>query len=194
MVAFMDFSAATARLVPSLRLAVRLHKAPSETLMAFDSLLPFTRVQEFTFSRRSKMSSPNLVLEGRTGDAYEEQAFRHFLLLERDRASAGGRKCLLLLVSLRRDPDQGTREMSRQIGSSVLTGLEESIREVDFIGWYRDRHVAGAVLTQGLDTPGDQMRSAIADRVKRTLSRRLPGDVASRLRVRVLPLGKASNS
>jgi hypothetical protein len=160
--------------------------------MAFDSLLSFTRVQEFTLSRSS--SSSAVVLEGRTGDAYEEQAFRHFLHLERERASAGGRKCLLLLVSLRRHPDRGTREMARQIGSAVLTGLEESVREVDFIGWYRDRHVAGAVLTQGLDAPGDQTRGAIADRVKRTLSRRLPGDVASRLRVRVLPLGKASNS
>ena len=179
--------------IPWQGLAVGLHKGPRETQMAFDSLLPFARAQEFTLSRRPAATSSAVVLDGRTGDAYEEQAFRHFLHLERERASAGGRNCLLLLVNLRRHPDRETREMSRHVGSAVLTGLGECVREVDFIGWYRERQVAGAVLTQGIDTPTDYVREVIAERVRRALGRRLPGNVASRLRVRVLPLGKATN-
>jgi hypothetical protein len=161
--------------------------------MAFDSLLPFARVHEFTLSRRLASTSSPVVLDGRTGNAYDEQAFRHFLVLERERASVAGRKCLLLLVSLRRHREKDTSEMSRGVAAAVLSGLEECVREVDFIGWYRERQVAGAVLAQGVDVPADQVREVIADRVKRALGRRLPGDIASRLRVRVLPLGKTAN-
>jgi hypothetical protein len=188
----MAFSAMATAAMPWTRLAVRLHKGPHETQMAFDSLLPFARINEFALSRRSTTTSAE-VLDGRTGNAYDEQAFRHFLVLERERASVGGRKCLLLLVSLKRHPERDTRQMSRHVGSAVLAGLEECVREVDFIGWYRERHVAGAVLTQGIEVPDDRMRGVIADRVRRTLARRLPGNVASRLRVRILPLGKALN-
>ena len=193
MLAAMAFSATAERLIPVAGLAVGLHQGRLETQMAFESLLPFARGHEFALSRRSVATSSAVVLDGRTGTAYDEQTFRHFLHLERERASAGGRNCLLLLVNLRRLPDRETREMTRHVGSAVLTGLGECVREVDFIGWYRERQVAGAVLTQGLDAPTDQVREVIADRVRRALGRRLPGNIASRLRVRVLPLGKATN-
>jgi hypothetical protein len=189
----MGFSAMTMVKMTGQRLAVGLQIGPPETQMAFDSLLPFARTQEFTLSRRSETTSSAVVLDGRTGDAYNEQVFRHFLHLERERASAGGRNCLLVLVSLRPHPNRHTREMSRHVGSAVLTGVGECVREVDFIGWYRERQVAGAVLTQGLDSPTYRVGEVIADRVRHALGRRLPASVASRLRVRVIPLGKATN-
>jgi hypothetical protein len=62
------------------------------------------------------------------------------------------------------------------------------VREVDFVGWYRQGRVAAAVLTQGVDLPDEDAPSRIVERVTRILSERLPHGVAERLRVRVVRL------
>jgi hypothetical protein len=67
------------------------------------------------------------------------------------------------------------------------------VREVDFIGWFRNQQVAGAVLAQGLEEPGAHASRRVVERVNRVLSERLPKSVATRLRVRVVRLGSPSN-
>jgi hypothetical protein len=57
---------------------------------------------------------------------------------------------------------------------------------VDFIGWYRHGRVAGAVLTQGLDSPALEASEQITQRVTELLKKRLSDTVAERLQVRVL--------
>jgi hypothetical protein len=160
--------------------------------MAFETLLPFSRFSEITLtralSRKDEIRPAPVVLEGRLGDAYDEQAFRHFLALERDRATLTDRRCLLTLVDIRRGAVHGRGEMPRVVASAVLAGLEECVREVDFVGWYRTNRVAGAVLTQGLEDLADHVPQVIAERVRRQLAKRLPGAFAGRLRVRVLAL------
>ena len=155
--------------------------------MAFESLLAQTRSHVSTANRLKSGESVSVVLEGRAGDAYNEEAFRHFLEVERTRASRSQRTFLLLLVSLRSSSPDGN-EVSRSAAGPLFYGLRECVREIDFIGWYRDRKVAGAVLTQGLDLPGDA-RMRIVQRVHVLLSRRLPAQTADRLRVRVVQLG-----
>jgi hypothetical protein len=164
--------------------------------MAFESLLWYSRL--FGQSALPKRDEPSSIdslgvvaLQGRAGDIYTEQAFRHFLDVERVRAVRSGRTFFLLLVSLRRCPEQGTR-FGSGAAASLLQGLGGCVREIDFIGWHRDGRVAGAVLAQGLDEPGPDAAKRIVERVTRVLSDHLTASVASRLRVRVVQLGSQS--
>lgn len=164
--------------------------------MAFESLLWYSRL--FGQSALPKRDEPSSIdslgvvaLQGRAGDAYTEQAFRHFLDVERIRAARSGRTFFLLLVSLRRCPDHGTR-FGSPAAASLLEGLGICVREIDFIGWHREGRVAGAVLAQGLDYPGPDAAKRIVERVVGVLSDRLPASVTGRLRVRVVQLGSQS--
>jgi hypothetical protein len=163
--------------------------------MSFESLLAYSRLLGETALRRRESSSVDslgvVALEGRVGDVYTEQAFRHFLEVERVRAVRSGRTFFLLLLSLRRCPERGIR-FGSSASASLLQGLGLCVREVDFIGWYRDGRVAGAVLAQGFEEPGADASRRIVERVTRVLSERLPRSVAGRLRVRVVALGSRS--
>jgi hypothetical protein len=117
--------------------------------------------------------------------AYSEEAFRYFLGLERKRAERSRRSLLLLLVNLTVD-DEGGQTISPGISSKLFSGLSLCVRDVDFIGWYRHGRVAGAVLTQGADSPALEASEQIRNRVTELLAKRLPAGVAARLQVRVL--------
>jgi hypothetical protein len=135
--------------------------------------------------------SCGLALEDQTGQAYNEQAFRHFLTIERKRAARASRSFLLLLVSLRKEPGLSVT-IDARAASRLFSGLALSVREIDFIGWYRQERVAGAVLTQGLATPESAAVGAIGERVRQVLGRSLSGREARRLQVRVLQLCRRS--
>lgn len=161
--------------------------------MAFDSLLDgYSRLFGETALRRNEQAidSPAVAFGG-AGDVYPEQAFRHFLELERIRSVRSQRTFFLLLVSLRRLPEHDMR-FSPRAAASVLQGLALSIREVDFIGWYRDQCVAGAVLTQGFAAPNADAPRRIVERVAWELGEHLPQSLSERLRVRVVKLGSSS--
>jgi hypothetical protein len=168
-------------------LAVRLHFLEQ---MAFEFFMPLARLHDIAVSSRvdEDKSAIGVVLEGTTGNVHDEAAFRHFLDLERRRAALVDRPCMLLFVSLRRD-SLGSRETTsipRALSASLFAALEESVREVDLVGWYRQGRIAAVLLTQAVDAPGS-VRSVVTERVKQNLSRRLP-EIAARLRVRVLRL------
>lgn len=73
--------------------------------------------------------------------------------------------------------------MSRRVGAQVLSGLAHTVREVDFIGWYHQDYVAGAVLVQGT-APGDAA-VAVEERVRRAVCGHLPAALRDSARVRV---------
>ena len=43
--------------------------------------------------------------------------------------------------------------------AALFGGLGACVREVDFVGWYREGYVAGAVLTQGGNASGERTAS-----------------------------------
>jgi len=162
-----------------------------DELMAFESLLAYSRFfGDTTASRREETQELRLsvTLDGSQGETYGEEAFRHFLALERLRAARSDRQFLLLLVNLRRCPERGVR-FSSAVAANLLAGLELCVREVDFIGWYRHSRVVGAVLAQGLEAPASEAPNRVAERVAKVLRQRLPRNAADRLRVRVVRLG-----
>ncbi len=125
----------------------------------------------------SDRCSCGVALEGRPGGAYNEEAFRHFLALEGKRSEHSGRPFLLLLVDLKERPEVGAREL--------LSALCRCVRETDFVGWYRERRVAGAVLTDLVDRSPAEVSRVVGERVSAALRAGLPSDVARRLQVRV---------
>ena len=121
-------------------------------------------------------------LKGCPHQAYSEAAFRYFLALERKRAERSGRALLLLLVDLNADGEA----ISEGVSQTLFAGLGQCVRDVDFIGWYRHGRVAGAVLTQGSESPALEASEHIAARVSDLLRRQLPASTARSLTVRVI--------
>jgi hypothetical protein len=150
----------------------------------------YSRQRAESASRRSAplTSAFGFALTGRMGEIYDEDAFQHFLDIERTRTKRSERSMVLLLVSLRPCQASGA-QIPRAISSRLFEGLSHCVREVDFIGWYREQRVAGAVLAQGCEAPGVGATKRIAERVTTILRRHLPPAVAERLRIRVVQLG-----
>jgi len=116
------------------------------------------------FDRRSSMQ----IDRGSEGayEAYNEEAFRHFLTIERKRAQRTCRSMLLLLVEFKAHRERDGC-MDGWIANKLFTALTACVREVDFIGWYRTDRVAGAVLTQGAEAPASDAAQQIGERVAR---------------------------
>jgi hypothetical protein len=124
---------------------------------------------------------------GPLGRAYNEAAFRHFLAIERRRAVRSRRPLLLVLVSVRRRLGASPK-LTGTVAAALFSGLGACIREVDFVGWYREGRVAAAVLTQGAMVSG-QLKDRVAERMVPALRKRLAAEQSRNLRVRVIRLG-----
>ena len=120
---------------------------------------------------------------GAAGQAYNQAAFRHFLAIERKRAERSGRPLLLVLVALR--GNHADNRIAGATASAIFRGLGDTIREVDFVGWFREGTVAGAVLTQG-GTAAEPTRAMVAERITGVLQKHVPASLGSAIRVRVM--------
>lgn len=120
---------------------------------------------------------------GAAGQAYNQTAFRHFLAIERKRAERSGRPLLLVLVALR--GSHADNRLAGATAAAIFRGLGETVREVDFVGWFREGVVAGAILTQG-STAAEPRRTTVADRVTSVLKTHLPASLERSIRVRVV--------
>ena len=125
---------------------------------------------------------------GHLFQAYNEPAFRHFLAVERARARRSRRFFYLALVAIRQGPGCRLLTLSASTSTAVFWGLGMSVREVDFIGWYREGQMAAAVLTQGPKASDSGAASLIADRIVGELTKRLSAAESNNLRVRVVKL------
>jgi hypothetical protein len=127
--------------------------------------------------------SYGVVLEGRFGQAYNEQAFRYFLQIERGRAARAQRPVLLLLLELKKS--EAPAHIDPVLAAKVFDCLWRCLRETDVMGWYREDRVAGAVLTHVEGECGPDVLDIIRQRVGETLCASLTTDVARQFRVRV---------
>ena len=128
--------------------------------------------------------SCQVALEGRWGQAYNEEAFRYFLAIERKRAERAGHPLLLLLASLKEHSGASGR-IDTRLARLLFSSLWLSLRDTDIIGWYREGLVAGAVLTESRPRPRTNVSRVVRQRVSDMLGQRLPADVVRRIRVRV---------
>jgi hypothetical protein len=148
--------------------------------------------EESDMQEEMDAGSLGLAFQGRPFQAYNEQAFRYFLGIERNRGERSRRSSLLVLVNLRRHPDMRPQDcsptMTPSVAAKIFAGLSLCVREVDFVGWHRENRVAGAVLAQGTDTPDADVTRRISQRVTEVVGENLPAQVARRLHVRLVHL------
>jgi len=85
----------------------------------------------------------------------QEETFRYLLKAEHQRAQRSGHGYYILLVYKTNDQGMVVR-MDSYLANEVFNALARSLRETDYIGWYREGHIAGGVLTVvGQDCVGD---------------------------------------
>jgi len=136
----------------------------------------------------SSASDGDLATEGRFFQAYNQEAFRYFLALERERAQRSSRSLLLLLARVTGPSPARQRTMDAAVAEKLFSGLWLSTRETDFIGWFHEGRIAGAVLTQRPDASSGDMSREIHARVSRVLNETLPRRARHQLRLRVFQL------
>jgi hypothetical protein len=117
------------------------------------------------------------------GPVYDEQAFRYFLDIERKRAERSSRPFLLLLVDLE-DRSGSNGLIDSDVAARLFEGLRQCVRETDFVGWFSEGRVAGAVLTQYSNLAGTDVASVVDERVREVLSSSVPIQTARSLRMR----------
>lgn len=93
---------------------------------------------------------------------------------------------ILVLASVRARAGHSAK-LSHDTAAVLFTGLAASVREVDFVGWFHEGRVAGAVLSRGDGSVHE--RAVISNRILTTLKASLPADRAKNLHVRVIRLG-----
>jgi hypothetical protein len=125
---------------------------------------------------------------GQIGQAYNEAAFRYFLAVDRWRAERSQRSIVLVLASVRQGPGRSA-QLTQGTAADLFAGLAASVREVDFVGWYHEGRVAGAVLAQGGGV-SDEPIGSITGRILAALKKSLPADRARHLQMRVVRLGR----
>jgi hypothetical protein len=123
-------------------------------------------------------------VSGVAGRAYNEAGFRHFLDIERRRAARSGHLLLLVLVEVRAADRVVT--LTPVAAGRIFAALGATVREVDFVGWFRHGRVAAAALVQRT-TPSLEVRQQIASRVSTLLSRERV-HVGGATRIRVVPI------
>jgi hypothetical protein len=131
--------------------------------------------------------SCGVAVEASLASAYNEEAFRYFLEIERKRSQVANRPLLLLLVDLTTKVNL-SGALENGVSAKVFVGLSQSLRETDVVGWYREGQVIGAVLTRRADAPEADASAQLIERVTVVLHKSLPAAVAGRLQVRVYEL------
>src|SRR5262245_1304937 len=119
--------------------------------------------------------------EDAAGRAYNQAAFRYFLDLEQKRAQLAGRTFALLLI------DRGGATVAFEPGtaSRLFNALRRSLRGTDFLGWYQEGLVMGAVLTHQAEGTATSIERLIEDRFEPGIREALQYDDGSRIHVRV---------
>jgi hypothetical protein len=126
--------------------------------------------------------TPGLALAGH-GDALNELAFHFLLEVERKRFERSEEPYALLLIDLNAGSADAAR-IDDALSARLFEALAGALRETDVIGWYRERQIAGALLTHLDDASVSEVCNRLSERIVRSLHDRLPLAVAARVIVR----------
>ena len=116
--------------------------------------------------------------------AYREEAFHYFLELERKRCEAAHRPLVLLLI----DRETGGAEIDAATSAKVFSIVSRSVRDTDFIGWYREGRIVGAVLTQDTESARESLADVVRGSIIGKIENRFRAGSIRNLRLRVQPV------
>jgi hypothetical protein len=118
--------------------------------------------------------------------AYNQEAFRYLLESESKRSEHSGHFCQILLVYWT-DAQERIVLMDSHVAKTVMAALPRCVRETDYIGWYRDGRIIGAVLTILVQESMAPVASHLLKRLAEVLQSELSIEASRRLQFRVHP-------
>jgi hypothetical protein len=118
---------------------------------------------------------------------YAQDDFRFFVASEAKRSERSGRFSQVLLVHVI-DEQGKIAPMKESVVELVITALSRSLRESDYMGWYRDGHIIGAVLTGLAQESVDLVFAQLKSRLVETLGVGLGTEEVSRLQIEISQL------
>jgi hypothetical protein len=116
--------------------------------------------------------------------AYNQEAFRYLLETEKKRSERSGYFFQILLVYWT-DAQGRIVQLDSHVAMTVKAALSCSLRETDYIGWYRDGRIVGAVITVLVQESMAQVASHLQKRLVEILRAELGVEETSRLKIRV---------
>ena len=116
--------------------------------------------------------------------AYNEDAFQYLLTNECRRSERSGHSFKVLLAYLTM-PDGTTAHMDDNVARKLLAGLSRSLRETDYVGWYRDGMIVGGVLTALGHDPMAESSVHVEQRFVQVLQEMFSRQEISRVQFRV---------
>ena len=116
--------------------------------------------------------------------AYNQEAFRYLLESESKRSERSGYFCQSVLVYWT-DAQGRIGQMDSHVAKIVVAALFRSLRETDYIGWYCEGRIVGAVLTVLSQESMAQVSTYLQSRLLETLRAELGIEETSRLQIRV---------
>lgn len=115
---------------------------------------------------------------------YNEQAFRYLLSSESKRSKLSGHSFATLLI-YSTDKQGLIVQMDRDVADTVVKALFRSLRETDYIGWYREGYIVGGVLTVLEQDSAVEVSGRLQQRVMDILPARVSAEENSRLQIKV---------
>lgn len=126
--------------------------------------------------KRDKSSTP--------GGGYSEEVFRSLVQSESTRSKRSGQLFRILLV-YRTDAQGGIVPMKQEIATKAIAVLSTNLRATDYIGWYREEYILGALLTtlqpDSVVDGYQNLKTRLADRLRGALT--FTGDRSPQIRV-----------
>ena len=118
-------------------------------------------------------------VRGFSGLVYNEPAFQYLLDIERRRAEGTRHPFLLMLIECDQLHSAGVSP------ERLLPVVCRSVRETDFVGWYRQGTVVGATLTQDGRRGALRASQIVRDRMVKALGSELPSEFVPQLGLRL---------
>lgn len=115
--------------------------------------------------------------------AYNQEAFGYLLDSESKRSKRSGHFYQILLL-YSTDAQGRIVQMDSYVAKTVMAALPRSLRETDYIGWYRDGHIVGAVLTVLAQETMGQVIIQLQSRLEEIIQAELGVQETRRLQIR----------
>jgi|CXWL01.1.fsa_nt_gi hypothetical protein len=115
--------------------------------------------------------------------AYSQETFRYLLESESKRSERSCHFCQIFLM-YQTDAQGRIVPMDSHVASIVMATLSWSLRETDYIGWYRDGRIVGAVLTVLKQESMAQVSCHLQKRLAEVLQLKLSIAESRRLQIR----------
>ena len=118
------------------------------------------------------------------GEAHGEETFRHLLAIEEERSRRSSNPFFLLLIGMKEQTGQDAG-IDAMLAAALFASLSRGLRESDFIGWYCQGRIVGAVLVQVEKAPSAKAAQMAVQRVRAEMEHTVSPNAVERLQIRV---------